>query len=186
MDEHEHYKQWMKKRKFTFWVLFLRLPLGLAIIPLFLTSISAFICLIAVCAIVYFWVDLGEDLKGDDVLTKSITIGLIITGSLYLMAALIMAYNSVFYACIFIAISTVAYVFFKMYRLYANGIKNKKLVPQTGILFFASGLILATTLFFVNQIFLGYLVAAALITYGLSDTVVKFVVEKDDTNRILK
>lgn len=85
MDKHEHYKKWHKKRVINFNLYLLRVPLILILIFLLIANLPWFINTLCICAIVYYWVEVGSNLKDSHVLNKSYLCLLIISGIFYLI-----------------------------------------------------------------------------------------------------
>ena len=67
-------EEWKKKRKRDFKIIFLRLPLVVLLLVFLFTSVPLFIDSLGLCAICYCWVEVGEDLKENNILSNKLFI----------------------------------------------------------------------------------------------------------------
>ncbi len=176
-------EEWKKRRKREFKIIFLRLPLVLLILVAAITSVSLFIDLLGLCAISYYWIEVGEDLKENNVLTKRILIILSVTGGIYFIASFIAMLFSSTYLWIFVGISTCGYTFFKIYRLVVLGFKKKKIKAISGLLIGLLGLFLGLSTWLVNVIVFGVTAACSFFGYVIFDDITRFKVEREGHKR---
>ena len=174
-----------KKRKRDFKIIFLRLPLVVLLLVFLFTSVPLFIDSLGLCAICYFWVEVGEDLKENNILSNKLFIILLIIGGIYFVISLISAFFSSAYLCIMVGIGTYGYTLFKIYKLITVGIKQYNLRADYSLLVGGLGLLVGIGLYFYNITFFGVIVAILFFFFFLFDDVIRFMVEREHYKREL-
>ena len=102
-------EEWKKKRKRDFKIIFLRLPLVVLLLVFLFTSVPLFIDSLGLCAICYFLVEVGEDLKEHNILSNQFFIILLIIGSINFVISLLSAFLFSAYLCIIFGIGKSVY-----------------------------------------------------------------------------
>lgn len=183
-DEHEHYLLWKKKRKHAFWFLFLRLPLVLAIFILIFTKFIYSFYILGVCALIYYWVEVGEKLEECHLLTKGYLVTMIVTGASYIIATLVASFFNIMNFYTLIGIAFCAYMIFRIYLYFVRAFKHRQptLVASTVAIIF--GFLIPATLYFINKIL--FIVYGVVLTvfYEIFYNIAKFILERSNNNII--
>lgn len=139
--------------------------------------------MLGLCAISYYWIEVGENLKENNVLTKNILIVLLVIGGIYFIASFIAALLSSTYLWIFVGISTCGYTSFKTYRLVILGFKKRKIKALPGLLVGLLGLFLGLSTWLTNVIIFGVTAVCSFFGYVIFDDITRFKVEREGHKR---
>jgi uncharacterized membrane protein HdeD (DUF308 family) len=183
-DEHKQYLLWEKKRKHAFWILFLRLPLVLAIFILIFTNFIYSFYILGVCALIYYWVEVGEKLEECHLLTKGYLITMIVTGASYITITLVASFFNIMNLYMLIGIAFCAYMIFRTYLYFVRAFKHKQPTLFASTAAVILGFLVPTILCFMNKIaFVVYGVVLA-VFYEVFYNIAKFILERSDNNLI--
>lgn len=173
-----------KIRQLNLWISFF---LVLSIFILFVVNFRLFVCLTSLYVLIYYWFEIGANLKECSSLNKLKMTLFIILGSLYALVSVISLFFGLFRLVVLVSTFAVSYFSFKLYWLTVKGFKNKevKYVPSLLIIIVSASVGVITYTCF-GKIYFGVLVAVLAIFYDSLYWITKAFLEKGNTNRKLE
>ena len=117
----------LKNRKLNHIIGVIGISLSIVVIFLALKNVSWVYRLVAVCAIIYYLIDIEQKLEEDHAITKTGRNIIVVSGGFYIGFSIICAFINIDLLLRLAGITGSGYLGFKTYQMIREGILNKKL-----------------------------------------------------------
>lgn len=175
----------LKNRKLNHIIGVLGIILSIVVIFLALKNLSWVYRLVAVCAIIYYLIDMEQKLEEDHVITKIVRIFMVVIDIFYIVFSMIFAFVNVDLLLRLFGIAGSGYLGFKSYQLVRVGIFNKKLKLADSLVAIFLGVFQAILLIIYAFWYFWLILLAFTLLYNLVHLIVRIKIERGPTNREL-
>ena len=175
----------LKNRKLNHIIGVLGIILSIVVIFLALKNLSWVYRLVAVCAIIYYLIDMEQKLEEDHVITKIVRIFMVVIDIFYIVFSMIFAFVNVDLLLRLFGIAGSGYLGFKSYQLVREGILNKKLKLADSLVAIFLGVFQAILLIIYAFWYFWLILLAFTLLYNLVHLIVRIKIERGPTNREL-
>lgn len=153
------------------------LPMIILLLLSSLFNIKLFLFSLAVCPIIYFWIEIAEVFAEAKVLTKKFLIVYSLIGIVYLLLGLGLGTKSLYNLVKFDSAAAVVFCVFKGYNILMRGLACKDISLKTGSVISIATLSLTILLFNLNKIAFWAFVGFIMLAYEILFWVVRFIIE---------
>lgn len=181
----EHYKKWIRNRRFNYWSAWVALIITLALIPLLFLNIGIVAAFIELCGIAYFIFEMDQLLKEDNATPEWYRIIYFTVFGLYFIASLVSVFLNAWYLAYALFILAGPYLCFRTYYVFNRGVRNKLLTLLGGNIAMVIGFAISIGFFVFNYAYFWIVVAVMAVVYEIFLLIVKICLQFGNTNRTI-
>lgn len=173
----------IKNRKLNHIIGVIGIILSIVVIFLALRNVSWVYRLVAVCAIIYYLIDIEQKLEEDHAIAKTGRNIIVVNDSFYIGFSIICAFINIDLLLKLAGITGSGYLGFKTYQMIREGILNKKLKLADSLVATFLGVFPAILLIIYAFIAFWIILLVFTLLYNLIHLIVRIKIERGPTNR---